>query len=324
MPTRDRELVTALNLHGVWTAPLSTSDFAFGRELAAFLLTAPLYGSMPLPETAGASLLNWMSVLPLKIDCICPSCGKETTFTRHPPVRGTTKTWGGGIGNALTLSDLRSTLSLLEFDCARTPIHKAVFCLTFVPAEPLPSPTTLVTDLTIIKIGQYPALADIEAVKFAAYKKLVAEEDLAELKRASGLVSHGIGIGTFVYLRRIFERQIHHAHKRALSRAGWDDAAYIQGRMSERIKLLAHELPHFIVENVAMYGILSKGIQSLPRQIAFRRIQSSKAPFFSCLTRFERGKSGSNECKLPRRRSSISIRRLRSRRQEADRDYCTP
>ena len=41
---------------------------------------------------------------------------------------------------------------------------------------------------------------------------------------------------------------------------------YQQSRMSDRIGMLAHRLPEFLVENKSMYGILSKGIHELSEQ----------------------------------------------------------
>ena len=70
-------------------------------------------------------------------------------------------------------------------------------------------------------------------------------------------------MGSFVYLRRIFEGLVEEAHRAAHSSLGWDEVLYQQSRMSERIRLLEPYLPKFLVENRALYGILSKGIHEL-------------------------------------------------------------
>ncbi len=84
-----------------------------------------------------------------------------------------------------------------------------------------------------------------------------------ELTRAVGLASHGVGIGSFVYLRRIFERLIDEASKTAAKVKGWDPVLFQQSRMEEKIRLLKDFLPAFLVEQRQLYSILSKGIHAL-------------------------------------------------------------
>ena len=58
-------------------------------------------------------------------------------------------------------------------------------------------------------------------------------------------------------------RLIEEAHVRAALSELWDESEYVGSRMGEKINLLADELPEFLVENKAMYSILSKGIHEL-------------------------------------------------------------
>lgn len=94
----------------------------------------------------------------------------------------------------------------------------------------------------------------------------MGKEKLAEFIRAIGLSAHGIGIGSFVYLRRIFEDLIETSHQKASQASGWNEAEYIRGRMDEKILLLKDYLPEFLVENRSAYLILSAGIHSLGEQ----------------------------------------------------------
>ena len=116
----------------------------------------------------------------------------------------------------------------------------------------------------IIKIGQYPSVADLEfkSLKKGVYNEL-SKDQRVEFGKAVGLVSHGIGIGSFVYLRRIFEDLVNEAHEIAIKKDGWDEDVYNQSRMSEKIKLLSNILPTRLVENSSLYGILSLGIHEL-------------------------------------------------------------
>jgi len=123
------------------------------------------------------------------------------------------------------------------------------------------------SDLTITKIGQYPSLADLSKPSFNKYKKILGDEKLRELRTGSGLYSHGIGIGSFVYLRRVFESLIRTAHKSVTESGTWtgeEEAEYQnQQHLDKRILLLKDHLPEFLVENRKIYGILGKGIHEL-------------------------------------------------------------
>ena len=53
----------------------------------------------------------------------------------------------------------------------------------------------------------------IEENDIKKYRKILGKEKYGEFGRAVGLYTHGIGIGSYVYLRRIFENLIEEAHQ---------------------------------------------------------------------------------------------------------------
>lgn len=116
------------------------------------------------------------------------------------------------------------------------------------------------------KIGQFPSIADLHISQIKDYAKVIPREKLKEFTKAIGLAANGVGIGSFVYLRRIFETLIEEAHINASKDTGWNEDAYQKSRMNEKIELLAHQLPDFLVEHKQLYGILSKGIHELEEQ----------------------------------------------------------
>lgn len=115
----------------------------------------------------------------------------------------------------------------------------------------------------LMKIGQYPSVADLAFPELNEFKKVATKEDMKELRRAIGLYSQGIGIGSYVYLRRIFERMIDATKDRAIEDNNLDMEAYQKSRMTEKIVLLKDYLPDFLVSNKEIYGIISKGIHEL-------------------------------------------------------------
>lgn len=119
------------------------------------------------------------------------------------------------------------------------------------------------TDKFIVKIGQYPTVADFHLGEVKQYNKVISEEKLKELTRAIGLAANGVGIGSFVYLRRIFEHLISEAFELAKSESAVSEKDFQKARMDEKIELLHSYLPKFLVENKLMYSILSLGIHEL-------------------------------------------------------------
>ncbi len=176
------------------------------------------------------------------MDAYCPSCGTHSIFERIPQSRPTdTEAW------------VKDHMFDIVFTCTRdrrNEDHQLYFLFR-------------VKDRSIEKIGQYPSLAELSLYDVRKYSKALDKPYFKELTRAIGLAAHGIGVGSFVYLRRIFESLIEAAHKEALAAPAWKEPDYLKARMSEKIELLKDSLPPFLVENRAMYGILSKGVHEL-------------------------------------------------------------
>lgn len=116
---------------------------------------------------------------------------------------------------------------------------------------------------SLMKTGQHPSVADFHISEIKKYKKLLPNERLKEFTRAIGLAANGVGIGSFVYLRRIFEHLISEAYTLCLSEGLVTNEQYNRSRMDQKIELLSAHLPSFLVENRSIYSILSLGIHEL-------------------------------------------------------------
>lgn len=120
----------------------------------------------------------------------------------------------------------------------------------------------------ISKVGQYPSVADFHIGKVHKYDKVLPKERMREFTKAIGLAANGVGIGSFVYLRRIFEHLVFEALEVAKKdKPEFDETVFISSRMNERIQMLSGYLPDFLVENHTIYGILSKGIHELSEDV---------------------------------------------------------
>lgn len=114
------------------------------------------------------------------------------------------------------------------------------------------------------KVGQFPSVADFQIPQAEKYRKILGEEEYKEFTRGIGLSAHGVGIGSFVYLRRVFENLIEEAHQKAKTEnKAFSDEAYMRARMDDKIEMVKEHLPEFLVENRSLYAILSKGIHDL-------------------------------------------------------------
>lgn len=116
---------------------------------------------------------------------------------------------------------------------------------------------------TIMKVGQYPTIANMHKAQIKHYKSVLSEDEMKDFTRAIGLAASGVGIGSFVYLRRIFENLIEEAYKQALSNGDVEEDVFMRMRMDEKIGVLKDYLPKTLVEIKQIYGILSKGIHEL-------------------------------------------------------------
>jgi len=210
-----------------------------------FLFNAPLYEQFLFKK--GFDEENALFKSRFKVDGHCPFCGLLSTFS---PVEGsmTENQWSNYI-----LSERKTFVTDLIIECARDDRHRIRFHLRAV-------------NRVIQKSGQYPSFADIALDESKAYRSVLSKNDAAEFHKAIGLAAHGVGIGAFVYLRRIFERLIRQRFDEFKAQEGWSDDDFEKRRIVERIELLENHLPPFLVQNKKLYGMLSQGIHELDEQ----------------------------------------------------------
>ena len=176
-----------------------------------------------------------------QFDAHCVGCEKESTFRRVMLETGSPP--GPGIfGRA------NQEFFAVEFRCTRVG-HRMVFFFH-------------VLENVLVKMGQSPSMESIAGADIEKYRKVLGDNYFSELHRATGLASHGVGIGAFVYLRRIFERLIQDHYAEHV-----DKHSELEGfqtlRMDEKIAVLKNSLPPLLVETKATYGILSNGVHLL-------------------------------------------------------------
>ena len=213
---------------------------------------APLYHSenysFENSHNVGFSELrrNLMAIIfpNISIDCYCTSCKRETVFI--PADR--TQDWTSQEGRDV----IRNGVQYAKFVCTRKTCNSWLFFVFFIDSGS-----------RVTKIGQYPSIADLVSSQLRKYSKVLEDSLISDWQRAVGLRAHGIGAGSYVYLRRIIESLVNAATNSALETGEYDPELYRNARWPERIKLLAKHLPDYLVENAQVYGVLSQGVHEL-------------------------------------------------------------
>jgi hypothetical protein len=239
-----------------------------------FILRTPLYEEFPWD---GMDVWDIIAIKYFKgvLDCYCPECGKEATFkgiTHDPPiehVRNLQRELNIKLhGHKVEPPKIDSGVFQVILQCARNSLHLQhyIFLINEKRVTRVTIDRKITRQTSITKIGQYPSYADLNLHAIKKYKAVLNDKLLRELSRAIGLASHDVGVGSYVYLRRIFEALIEEAHQIAKKQKRWSEKKYIKSRMTEKIKFLKGYLPTFSVENPSMYSLLSKGIHELSEE----------------------------------------------------------
>jgi len=219
-----------------------------------FHLEMPLYLDFDLSiKTVADKIYDHLSSREV-IDAYCIWCGRESVFHAYNYLSDNTS-----IPSWVNRHD---GLIQIEYQCTRDRSHS--YHSYYFKMENF-----------IAKVGQFPSVADFQIPQAEKYRKVLGEGPYKELTRGIGLSANGVGIGSFVYLRRIFENLIEEAHTKALSEVKeFSEADYVKVKMDEKIKLLKNYLPEFLVENRSLYSILSKGIHALKEEECLEYFES--------------------------------------------------
>lgn len=227
-----------------------------------FYFEDALYSKTKISETELKEIFD-LIFFSGKIDTYCPFCKTDSLF-KAEPIRAKKKqsdinSWTNIISNFedfkkdYDFSYFRNSDFRINFKCLREEYLHFVHFYVRVEND------------SIFKIGQNPSIADLtNSFVTSKYKNILKSNIITEFNKAIGLFSHGIGIGSFVYLRRIFENLIFETEEQVkIDIENWDEDKFKNSKMNEKITLLKNYLPPFLVENKEIYGILSKGIHEL-------------------------------------------------------------
>jgi hypothetical protein len=183
----------------------------------------------------------------IQFDAYCTKCKMMSTFREKA-----TRSGGAGMRSPTDERYLKDDIFSLVLFCQRNEKHKYFYVIE-------------VERQAIQKIGQSPSMADIAFPQIEMYKSVLDESYLRELKSAMGLFAHGVGIGSFTYLRRVFEKLI--IDERDAERAsGKPLVGFEELPLDQKIDALKDRLPSALLKYKLIYGVLSVGLHQLDEQ----------------------------------------------------------
>lgn len=241
---------------------------------ATFLQTAGLYESKEICEANNADLIELLRGK-VRLSVYCKECKQERVF-KMKPIEWHQQVSNGKSNDYILADEIDSFQKALHINSPAAPwqwkncriqeatrLMKLEYICSMDEKHHLDY-AVLTTNNSIMKIGQYPSVADLTFPELDAYKKVMSKDDRKEFGRAIGLYASGIGAGSYVYLRRILERLLNQAKKDAGDEI--DTEAFDKARVGEKITMLSSHLPSMLTDNAVLYGILSKGIHELTEE----------------------------------------------------------
>lgn len=274
---------------------------------ADFLLTSGLYDKQEVSQDNIEQLIELVDGK-VKIDCYCKECQEKRIFNgvhinhfwaddERDSLEG--ERLADGIKSFQSVYAMRNTpnpsskieeqdewkwinwqieedarLMVFKFICSKDVAHRLDYVV-------------LADQSSIMKIGQYPSVADLDFPELKKYQKILSKDDMKEIRRAVGLHAQGIGVGSYIYLRRIVERLIYKAQDKAINDGVTTQEVLESKRVVDRIKDLKDYLPNVFVNNATIYGIISKGIHELSEEDCLQYFPVLKECIFIILEKWE-------------------------------------
>lgn len=154
-------------------------------EIEKLLLETPLLET-PLYETYDLSNYTYGQITGLgyfkgQIDSYCLDCNRQSVFLSQKvnEIREPNETVFLMGTSDQHKEKVRSFYLMLT--CARDADHLMVFYFKIYEKK-------------LIKVGQFPSLADLQSHDVAIYRKALSKERFKDFKRGIGLAAHGIGV----------------------------------------------------------------------------------------------------------------------------------
>lgn len=174
-------------------------------------------------------------------------------------------------------TEMSNEFFTITYSCSYNPKHKMHITFKLTNED---------TELSIMKIGQYPPISMLNEKLIRSFRKELDSHDYQELSKALQLHSNGLAVASFVYLRRIYENLIKKEHdNQSSSIENWDEEKYKKLSFGEQVKYLvdngADLIPSAINQRKdKIYRVLSLGIHQYSEEECTQYFDV----LFSCIT----------------------------------------
>jgi hypothetical protein len=230
-----------------------------------FLETIPLYTWREYSRKGFFRSNLWIEA----IDDYCENCEQIRPFHDMKPR-------GSGVPPGAPTPKLQTERAYFTFKCVTCKKAERVFLVE-----------QIITDDTV-KIQKYGELPRRRFKRDRVTEKFF-KKDLEDYEKAVICLSHGYGIASFAYFRRIVENNIQRILDEVLEDANATGHASAlvasinelkkESPMSDRIKIANQALPSHLIPNGfnplgALYQALSEGVHNLPDEICLQKAES--------------------------------------------------
>lgn len=225
---------------------MSDNEFPTPSE---FFLSAAMYEAYQWSDPSLDEVLK-LTGFTGSIDTYCVECKDRSLFVvEYPPLHDSREKLRERVKTPF--------ICVVQARCSRAKQHIACYVFRIHEKD------------GVTKIGQYPSAADAAKQDLKNYRKVLNEEHQKGFTKALGLFSHGVGAGSIVYLRKIFEHLVEEAHQEARENEVWVSThgeTYPTLKMANKVATLEDFLPSDLVQHPKLYGFLSQGLHRLSEE----------------------------------------------------------
>ena len=245
---------------------LSYNFLAANWPVADWFVKLPLYSPVDIGSNS-SSAVKAILTSTLSVDFYCPSCKKDSTFqgilsadTQNSVASEMMAIKSFGIASGFW----SQTIFSKQLACPRAG-HKATFYFQ-------------VEDGKLVKVGQYPSIADIHYGERLDFSVALGETRTREIDKAVELAAQGKGLGALFYLKKLVDSLVQDIHAgQALTTAPGES---YQHRFASLAAQQDVAIPQFLLQHPELYAVLDRDLQSLSEEECLQHVDGVKATVF--------------------------------------------
>ena len=227
---------------------------------------------------------NFLNVNEITVKMFCNNCNSDSVFTAEIK-DDITKAMAKDIAN--TTNRIPINPEFAKKQSIESKVQGKLYFLSFAlecaKCGELHFVSILFNENIAVKIGQYPSYTSNEIQDIRKYKNLISKY-YPELTKSVSAYSQGMGVASFVYLRRIFEHLVEKEFARIeenpSGKEGFDDK---MKKVDKVIGIIPEELNGV---KSKIYTVLSKGVHEYEEEECYELYPCMKFVVLQILDRY--------------------------------------